>query len=142
MSGELTRIEVHGLREFRRNLRQMDRGLPKGLRVAGNKAAALVVAKAKPKVPTGPAKGGHARDSIRASSTQSAARVAGGGARFPYYPWLDFGGRVGRNRSVHRNFIRSGRYIWAAFAQNRDEVERQLLAALKDVAEGAGVRVR
>lgn len=142
MSGELTRIEVHGLREFRRNLRQMDRGLPKGLRVAGNKAAALVVAKAKPKVPTGPAKGGHARDSIRAASTQSAARVAGGGARYPYYPWLDFGGKVGRKDSVRRPFIKEGRYIWAAFSDNRRAVERELADALRDVADAAGLRVR
>jgi hypothetical protein len=140
--GEVTRIEVHGLKEFRRNLRQMDRGLPKGLRVAGNKAAALVVAGAKPLVPLGPARGGHARDSIRAASTQSSARVKGGGSRFPYYPWLDFGGRVGRNRSVHRRFIHSGRYIWAAFARDRHKVERELLDALEGVARDAGVRVR
>lgn len=135
-------IHIQGLREFRRNLRQMDSKLPKGLRTAGNRAAELVVREAKPKVPVGPARRGHARDSIRVASTQSAARVRGGGARFPYYPWLDFGGRVGRNRSVHRNFIKSGRYIWAAFARNRDDVERQLSDALKDVARDAGVKVR
>jgi len=135
-------IRVHGLRELKRTLRRIDRGAPKGLRLAGNKAAQIVVDTAKPRVPLGPPQGGHAKSSIRAASTTSAARVRAGGARFPYYPWLDFGGRVGRKNSVHRPFLKTGRYIWAAFAQERDRVERVLRDELVDVAERAGARVR
>lgn len=135
-------IRITGLNEFRRALRRIDRDAPKGLRKAGNKAADIVVAEAKPRVPVGPAKGGHAKTSIRAASTASAARVRGGGKRFPYYPWLDFGGRVGRNNSVHRPFIKSGRYIWAAFVAERDRVEGVLRDELTDVARQAGARVR
>lgn len=138
----IERVEVHGLREFRRDLRQMDRNLPKGLRTAGNRAADLVVAVAKPRVPLGPAAGGHARDSIRAASTQSAARVRGGGKRFSYYPWLDFGGKVGRNDTAHRPFLKDGRYIWRAFADHRRDVEDRLMVALREVADDAGIRVR
>jgi hypothetical protein len=135
-------IEVRGLREFRTKLRALDRKLPRGLRVAGNQAADIVVRHAKPKVPIGPGNKGHAMSSIRASSTQSAARVSGGGKRFPYYPWLDFGGRVGRNRSVHRPFIQKGRYIWAAFADNRVQVRDELDDALRHVAREAGLNPR
>lgn len=134
-------IRVTGLREFRAGLRRMDKALPKGLRTAGNEAADLVVAEARPKVPLGPGRGGHARSSVRAASTQSAARVRGGGRRFSYYPWLDFGGAVGRNRSVRRPFLKEGRYIWAAFADNRRRVEDELQDALVRVARGAGIEV-
>ena len=132
------KIEVHGLREFRTNLRRMDRNLPKGLRTAGNKAAEVVVKHAKPKVPR---RTGKAAGSVRAASTQSAARVAGGGARVPYYPWLDFGGAVGRNNSVKRPFYKTGRYIWKSFAEHKGQVQDELHDALVEVAEGAGVRV-
>lgn len=134
-------IRIDGLREFNRNLRQMDRNLPKGLRLAGNAAANIVVREAKPRVPHGPAKGGHARSSVRASSTRTLARVSGGSKRYSYFGWLDYGGSVGVNNSVHRPFIKKGRYIWDAFADNRDEVEQTLQEALIAVARGAGIAV-
>lgn len=134
-------IRISGLREFDRGLRRISSDAPKGLRLAGNRAADIVVAEAKPRVPLGPGRGGHARSSLRAASTRTAARVRAGGARFPYYPWLDFGGRVGRNNSVRRPFLKEGRYIWAAFADRRAEVENELATALADVARGAGVGV-
>ncbi|MFR9804616.1 hypothetical protein ACL02T_20370 [Pseudonocardia sp. RS010] len=134
-------IRVEGLREFSRSLRRMDADLPKGLREAGNAAAKIVVNAAKPKVPTGPGKGGHAKSSIKAASTRTAARVQGGGKRFPYYPWLDFGGRVGRKRSIRRPFLREGRYIWAAYAANDERIQEELVDQLKKVAQNAGLGV-
>ncbi|MGE3414113.1 MAG: HK97 gp10 family phage protein [Dehalococcoidia bacterium] len=129
-------IRVTGLKEFRRNLRAMDKNLPKGLRLAGNAAAQIVVDTARPRVPR---LTGRAAGSVRASSTQGAARVSGGGARVPWYPWLDFGGRVGRNRSVRRPFLKEGRYIWAAFADRRADVQDRLRDELVKVARGAGI---
>lgn len=139
MAGE---IKVHGLREFNRNLRAIDRNAPKGLRLAGNQAADLVVREAKPRVPLGPAAKGHALSSIRGSSTRTAARVSGGSKRFPYYPWLDFGGSVGPRRSVKRPFIKQGRYIWPAFVDEKPAIEQELHRALVNVALQAGVGVR
>lgn len=135
-------IRIRGLREFRSNLRRLDRNAPKGLRLAGNKAASLVVEEARPRVPIGPGKGGHAKSSLRAASTQSAARVRGGGKRFPYYPWLDFGGRVGPKKSIKRPFHKDGRYIWRAFADNRARVQHELRDALVAVARSSGVEAR
>jgi hypothetical protein len=141
---DIDTIQVSGLREFNRILRRIDGDLPKGLRAAGNRAAAIVVAEAQPRVPIGPGIGGHAKSSIRAASTRTAARIRAGGKRFPYYPWLDFGGAVGRNNSVRRPFLKRGRYIWAAFGDNRGRVEDVLRDELTDIARssGAGVRVR
>jgi len=132
-------IKVEGLREFRSSLRKMDAGLPKTLRVAGNRAANVVVDEAKPRVPR---LTGRAAASIRVASTQSSVRVRAGSKRVPYYPWLDFGGRVGPNRSVSRPFLKRGRFIWAAFGDKRDAVERELQDALVDVARTAGVEVQ
>lgn len=134
-------IKIDGLREFTRNLKKIDGDLPKGVRLAGNKAAELIVQTAKPRVPRGPGKGGHAVSSLKARSTRTAARVAGGGKRFPYYAWLDFGGRVGRNRSVKRPFFKSGRYIWKAYDEQSQRVYDTFEQALIDVARQAGVEV-
>lgn len=129
-------IRIEGLRELNRNLRRMDRDLPKGLRLAGNKAAQIVVDAARPRVPS---KTGKAKRSIKVASTRTATRVSAGGNRAPYYPWLDFGGRVGRHRSVQRPFLKTGRYIWKAFADHRAQVEQTLREELERVAHGAGV---
>jgi hypothetical protein len=134
-------ISVVGLKEFNRNLRRMDSELPKGLRLAGNAAAEIVVNEARPRVPIGPGIGGHAKNSIKVASTRTAVRVSAGGARFPYYPWLDFGGRVGRKRSVRRPFLKSGRYIWKAFDDRRADVERELAEQLENLARTSGIEV-
>lgn len=125
--------------EFVRDIKKLDRDLGKAARLAFNTAAELVVGVAKSGVPSGPPAGGHAVSSIKARSTQTQGRVTGGGPRYPYYPWLDFGGSVGRNNSVHRPFIKTGRYIWAAYADNRPAVEKQLAMALTEVAAAAGL---
>lgn len=131
-------IKIEGLKALNRGLKRLDKNAPKGLRLAGNKAADLVVAVAKPLVPVGPDKGGHASQSIKAASTRTAARVAAGGNKFPYYPWLDFGGGVGRDKSIRRPFLKEGRYIWKAFADNRSEVQRILEDELTNVIRSAG----
>lgn len=128
-------IKVEGLREFNRGLRALNADAPKGLRLAGNEAARIVVAAAKPRVPIGPGKGGHAASSLKAASTRTAARVSAGGKKYPYYPWLDFGGRVGPAKSVRRPFLKQGRYIWAAFDDHRAEVEQTLRDQLAKVAD-------
>lgn len=142
MTRDIGTISISGLSELRRQLRAIDTQAPKGLRDVGNKAAELIVAVAKPRVPIGPAAGGHAASSIRAASTRTAGRVRAGGKRFSYFPWLDFGGKVGRNDSATRPFLTEGRYVWAAYADERDQVEDKLRAGLRDVARSAGVRVK
>lgn len=133
-------IKIEGLREFNRALRDLDSELPKALRIAMNKAADVVVGDAVPHIP---ARSGRARASVKARSTRTAARVAGGGNRAPYYPWLDFGGRVGKNKSVRRPVLQKGRYIYNAYFQNRDSGRFQdvLSTALIDVAKEAGIEV-
>lgn len=134
-------IKIKGLAEFSRNLRKLDNELPKALRVAANEAGELVLGYAKPKVPTGAQRGGHAASSIRTKSTRTSARVTAGGARYPYYAWLDFGGRVGRKRATRRPFKRTGRYLFVGYVQNQDRIRAALVDSLIDVAAQAGIEV-
>jgi len=131
-------IRIRGLREFQRGLRELDKGLPKSLRLALNDAANVIVDDARPQVPR---RSGRAAGSIKARSTRTLARVVGGGSRAPYYPWLDFGGRVGRNRSVRRPFLKEGRYIYASYDRRKSEFGEKLEANLLGVARKAGLGV-
>lgn len=131
-------IKVEGLAEFSRNLKALDRELPKALRVAFNGAADIVVKDARPRVPT---KTGKAKASIKARSTQTAARVVAGSKAAPYYPWLDFGGRTGRKRSIHRPFLAKGRYIYNAYFTNQKRFADLVESSLLDAARQAGVEV-
>lgn len=131
-------IKVVGLNEFRKGLRGMDRGLPKGVRVALNEAADILIDATRPKIPK---RTGAAAASLKAQSTQSVARVAVGGTKAPYYPWLDFGGRVGKRKSVVRPFIKKGRYIFPTLDEQRDNIQDAMLKALAQLAETNGVEV-
>lgn len=132
-------IQIAGLREFNRDLKRISADAPKALRLAGNKAAQLVVDWARPRVAS---RSGRAARSVRALSTRTATRVAGGSRRVPYFPWLDYGGRVGPARSVSRPFRKEGRYIYQGFYARRDQVGEVLGDELRAVARSTGWDVR
>lgn len=133
-----SRITITGIKEFQASLRAMDADLPKQLRIALNGASELVIKKARPEIPT---RSGAARASLKVRSSQREARIAAGGRKAPYYPWLDFGGKVGRNKSVDRKFYTEGRYIYPALRKNREEITKLMVTALSDLARGAGLEV-
>lgn len=132
------RVAVDGLKEFRKGLKQLDSSLPKGLRVALNESSTFLIDKTRRLIPH---RSGKAAGSLTARSTQSAVRVGIGGKRAPYYPWLDYGGAVGRNKSVKRPFLKEGRYLYPTFRENRDEFQKILEGALVEIARGAGLEV-
>lgn len=134
----IERINVTGIKEFQKALRRMDSDLPKQLRVALNEASQLVIDKAKAEVPR---RTGKAAASLKVRSSQREARIAAGGRKAPYYPWLDFGGKTGINRSVDRPFYTEGRYIYPSLRKNRDEITKVLETAITDLARGAGLEV-
>jgi len=131
-------IRVSGLREFQRALKQMDGESQKQLRVVLNQAAETVAAGAARRVPT---RSGKARQSLRAQSSQREDRVMGGSKKVPYYAWLDFGGRIGRNKAQRRPFVKAGRYMYPTFAANRDTIYTALQKGLADLARNAGLEV-
>jgi hypothetical protein len=131
-------ITIEGLSQFIRDVKALDAEIPKMTRKASNAAVEIVLGVARSRVPK---RSGRAAASLKAKSTQTAARVAAGGSRAPYYPWLDFGGRVGPRKSVRRPFIGDGRYIYPALAEKRDEFQEAMVAALVEAAESAGLVV-
>lgn len=131
-------IKVVGLNEFRRGLKGIDAGLPKTMRGVLNEVAEDFLGWVRPKVPS---RTGAARASLRAQSTQSQARIAAGGPKAEYYPWLDFGGRVGRRKSVVRPYIPDGRYIFPTLVEHRADTESSMAKGLSQLARSNGVEV-
>lgn len=131
-------IKIDGLAQFVRNLRKLDGELPKAVRVAMNAGAEVVVQYVQPRVPR---RSGRAARSIRPQSTRTAVRVSAGGRRASYYPWLDFGGRVGPRKTTRRPFIPEGRYLYPAYEATRGELYSAMARALVDVVRGAGIEL-
>lgn len=132
-------VGVHGLNEFVKNLKKLDNDLPKALRLSFNEISKVVVDDAEKRIPT---VSGRARRSIKAKSTQKAARLSGGSKGVPYYGWLDFGGegRV-KGRPGKRPVKKEGRYLYAAYFKHRDEIPALMEQALLEIAEQAGVEI-
>ena len=131
-------VRVVGLREFNRALKRLDETAPKQLRLALNDVADVVIRHARPLVPR---RTGRAAASMKARSTRTKVRVAAGGKRAPYYPWLDFGGRVGGRKATRRAYLKEGRYLYKSFFDHEDEFVGVLTDRLVRAAERAGLRV-
>lgn len=132
------KIAIKGLKEANRSLRAIDKEAPKGLRLALNEAANLLIDRTRPLMPK---RTGKAARSLKAKSTRTSARISMGGRLAPHTPWLDFGGRVGRKRSVVRPFIREGRYLYPTLRRERDDIEKILQSSLVNVVRHAGLEV-
>lgn len=126
---------IHGLKEYKAALRQIDKQLGGELRKGLNEVAQVVVDAARPKVPR---RTGRARDSMKAGSSQNAAQIKVGGTKAEYYPWLDFGGAVGRNKSIKRPFIKKGRYVYPAADAKHDAIVDKLEDVLGVLTRKAG----
>lgn len=109
--------------------------MPAALRESEHDAAEIVANTARTRVPLGPAVNGHAVTSIQVNKSE----VTGGGPRYPYYPWLEFGGRVGPQGSVQRAWKHSGRYLFPALESNDREIENQMDDAVEDAARRSGL---
>jgi hypothetical protein len=128
-------VQVKGLKEFQGAIRDIDRALGGELRKGLNEAAEIVAGAARPLVPV---RSGAAAASIKVGSTQRAAQIKVGGQAAPYFPWLDFGGRVGAKKTTRRPFIRAGRYIYPVLAAKRADVEAKVDEVIKRLATQAG----
>ncbi len=132
-------IGIAGLDQFVRNLKQLDRDLPKALRLSFNEISKIVVDDAQRLVPSVT---GRTRKSLKAKSTQKAARLSGGSNGVPWFGWLDFGGegRI-KGRPAYRPVKKEGRYLYAAYYKHRDEIPALMEQALLEIAQQAGVEI-
>jgi hypothetical protein len=88
-----------------------------------------------------PRRSGRAAGSVRARASKRGASVEGG-ADVPYFGWLDFGGAVGRNHSVERPYIATGRYVFPAFDAAEKDIEGAVGDGMEAAAKGAGFETR
>ncbi len=135
-------VRVRGGAKLMAELGVFGKSLPRVVKQAAREAAQPVARDAKAAMPTGPAKGGHARSSIRVATSRGGVAIRGGGGRFQYYPWLEFGGRVGRNKSVYRTRIKAGRYLYPSLVANRPAIERNMNRLIVAAARDAGLNAR
>lgn len=129
------KVEVRGIKDLSKALREIDKDLPKELGAGLAEAAAIVADAARPKVPQ---RTGKAAASIKVRKQQRGAALAVGGSKAPYFPWLDFGGKTGRNNSVRRPFVPGGRYIYPTLADKREQVNAKVDEVMARLAEKAG----
>jgi len=129
-------IAVKGMVELQRALKALDGESQKEIRVALNRVADTVAQGAARRVPV---RTGKARSSLRARSSQRETKVGAGGRKAPYYAWLDFGGRIGRDKSVRRRVVPGGRYLYPTLSANRDSLAKAIAQALQDLAERKGL---
>lgn len=140
--GISTRVQVDGLRDLRRDFRQIKEPNDRKELRDGLKAAAKVIAdEAKSRVPS---RTGRTAKSIRTGSAWQKgsvqAFVIGGKATVPHYGWLDFGSRdaaSGNPRSVGPwtktgRGPKGGRFIYPALTDKEREVQRLVEQAMND----------
>lgn len=137
MADHLT-FAVTGADDLRRALRATSDGLDEHVRAQFLDQARMVAADAAGHVPR---QSGAARATVDAVILDQAATIVGGGGRVPYFPWLEYGGRVGRHQSVRRPFVRDGRYIGRAVDAAFADIEAAAARGVADAARGAGLEV-
>lgn len=76
----------------------------------------------------------------RTGTAQGSYKAVGAAVSFgdgvPYVPWLEFGGRVGRNNSVARPYIPTGRYLYPAITANMADIEARVDDLIAAVTHG------
>lgn len=131
------KVEIGGLAALSRSLKAIDNEAPKQLRLCFNASADLLVDRTRPKIPQ---VSGAAARSLKARSTRTSARVAVGGKKAPYFPWLDFGGE-GRvaGRPAARTFQKEGRYVYPTLRLIRPDIDKRLHDGISAVIKGVGL---
>lgn len=138
MSGFSDPVRVDGLRDLQAALKRLDGESQKALRTALNTAVELIAVDVRRRLPYDT---GRAKSTVRPTSSQREASLSAGGRKAPYVPWLDYGGRVGRKRSVSRPFKPEGRYVYPSYHANRDDMLDVLASEIARVAVDAGLVV-
>lgn len=133
------KIVVHGVAEFQAQVRDMKSAVPKKLKVVDAAAGEIIVAYARQ---TMPRRSGRGIGSVKARTTAKGAVVTEGGAKAPWVPWLDFGGRGRRpGRPTARPFLKEGRYTYKGLRVRQDQITEAMNDGLRALATDAGLEV-
>lgn len=133
-------IQVTGLRELSKALRQAGPEHAKALRTRFKELADVVAADARGRVKR---RSGETAASIRSAGDNRGASVIGGRGNVARYGWLDFGGVLkasgGRRNTQHRERPARGRYILPALDAHRDDLAEAARLSVEDTKQEAGL---
>lgn len=140
------------VRAYAQALKAIDKDQAKELRNGLRRIAKQITDEIRPKVPRG--KTGRARRSVKPRASEGGAGVAFGGKTAPYYPWLDFGGTVGRGHrrgapysgSIERTYkgppYGSGRYVYPTIEANLEEIKEAADDVIVTLVRRNGLRIK
>jgi hypothetical protein len=130
--GEVVGTEVEGLIAMKKAFRLAHDGTQKAIQRRLKDVATLVASEVAGRVPV---RSGRAASSVRALATQESASVAAGGAKAPYYAFLDFGGSTGRGHVAGAADSGSVKREWYGKGGSGTGEGRYLYPAIRDMSE-------
>lgn len=133
------KVEIRGLNEVAGAFRRVNADAPAALKSEYSAVAGRVASRAAGLVPK---LTGRAAGSLKPRASARGAAIVAGGSAAEHYPWLDFGGRVGRQKSVLRDHVTGGRYIYPTIAAEGDNIKRGTEEAIVNAARKSGFEVR
>jgi hypothetical protein len=133
-------IEVHGLRELNRALKQVEGGTPNALRDTNKKVAQTVTTKARSNAASLGGVAAHVAPSLSAVAGATSAGVAGGGARYPMFGGAEFGSiRYKQFAPWRGNGPDAGYFLYPAIRDEAPHIEEQYAEALNELTRKAGL---
>lgn len=133
-------VQVEGLVELNRALRDIEPALQKELRGTFRRIGAKVRDKVRASMPS---RTGKARSSVRSANSSAGTYIAAGKASVPYVGWLDFGGTLrpsgGRRNTAVRPIVRGGRYLYPAIEDMAPQLQREAVEAIEAVKNQLGL---
>lgn len=98
-------VEVRGLTEFQRALRDIDQSMPRELRKANKSAAEIVASAARDRAVSLGGVAAKSAPSLKAGGEQRFAKVSLGGARYPFALGANFGAQHNIARNTSRGLV-------------------------------------
>jgi hypothetical protein len=128
----MTKLIIHGLRDFNRELKELDKELPKKLKAVNLLAAQVIADEARPNVHV---KSGKLQKSTKAMATPTSARVKMGSKAVPYagaYNW-------GHNNRAWGGSMPGHPVVADALSAKYDEMVMVYDTAIEDLKKEIGL---
>jgi hypothetical protein len=136
-------VGIIGAKALRKDLNRLTDDvrspLYKAMAQAGFDAVQPVVSATKAALPTGPRTTGTLARTVRASRSRTGGAVRMGRTTVPYAGWVEFGGTRKQPHESHRQFIRTGRYLFPAARGDAERAAQAYSAALERLFASPGI---
>ena len=126
-------VVLHGINDVARALRQVESGMQREIRQAFLPISERVARVAAAEIHS---QTGETAGKVTGRATQRSASVVG---PVEWMGWLEFGGSVGRNHAVKREWNPDGRYIYPTARRMQPEIVDDVEIAIGRLIERAGL---